>query len=138
MIERFAEALKPAEIKLWRFEDFPGNADTIFRDLAFGIDATNQTVGARAERPSFSEPAVAALEAVSSQLGPRAAVGLVNAIADRLPKGSRKGEYPAFDPWSEGDHRKLSALYAEDCAAIPARYWLIPPGGAAKKHVAAA
>lgn len=140
MIERFAKVLKPAEIKLWRFEDFPGNAETIFRDLAFGIDAADLSVGTRAERPSFSEAAVAALEVVSSKLGPKVAIGLVNAITDRLPKGSGEGEYPAFDPWSEEEHRNLSALYAEDCAKIPARYWLIPPGGAVaeKKRIAAA
>ena len=140
MIERFAAALKPAEIKLWRFEDFPGNAEAIFRDLAFGIDAGDQSVGAKAERPSFSEPAVVALETISKRLGAKAAVQLVDSITERLPKGSRKGEYPAFDPWSAEDHQKLSALYDQDCAAIPARYWLIPPGGSVseKTRVAAA
>jgi hypothetical protein len=140
MIARFVAALKPKEVKLWRFEDFPASAETIFRDLAFDIDPGEQSVSAQAERPSFSEPAVAALETISARLGPKAAIELLEPITARLPKGRGKGEYPAFDPWSPDDHQRLAALYDQDCAAIPSRYWLIPPGGsmAEKKRVAAA
>ncbi len=139
MIERFAAALKPAEIKLWRLEDFRDHGEAVFRDLAFGIDAGKQDGDARAERPSFSEPAVTALETLSMRLGPKVAADMVDEITRRLPKGSGKGEYPAFDPWSDEEHARMAALYDEDCAAIPPRYWLIPPGGTAeKKRVAAA
>jgi hypothetical protein len=140
MIERFAAALKPAEIKLWRFEDFRDHGDAVFRDLAFGIDPGGPDVDTKAERPSFSEPAVTVLETLSTRFGPKVAAEMVSEITQRLPKGSAKGEYLAFDPWSEEDHARMAALYDEDCAAIPPRYWLIPPGGAAaeKKRVAAA
>jgi hypothetical protein len=139
IIERFAEALKPAEIKLWRFEDFRDGSDAVFRDIAFGV-APEQDAEVKSERPSFSEPAVTVLETLASRLGPKAAADLVNEISQRLPKGSGKGQYPPFDPWSPEDHEMLAALYDEDCAAIPSRYWLIPPGGAAatKKRVAVA
>lgn len=140
MIERFADALQPAEIRLWRFEDFRGNADAIFRDLAFGVEPGEEDQGSKAERPSFSEPAVTVLETLSARLGAKKAAELVDEITEKLPKGSGKGEYPAFDPWDEADHARMTELYDEDCAAIPARHWLIPPGGAAteKKRVAAA
>lgn len=140
MIERFAAALKPAEIKLWRFEDFRDNGDVIFRDLAFGIDPGPEDVDSKAERPSFSEPAVTVLETLSARLGPKVAADMVAEISQRLPKGSGKGEYHAFDPWSDEDHARMAALYDADCAAIPSGYWLIPPGGAVaeKKRVAAA
>jgi len=32
----------------------------------------------------------------------------------------------------------MAALYDQDCAAIPAHYWLIPPGTAAEKNRVAA
>src|ERR1700743_3467596 len=73
MIERFSAALKPAEIKLWRFEGFRDNLDASFRDLAFGAEPGQQTVGAKAERPSFSEPAVTVLNTLSARLGPKTA-----------------------------------------------------------------
>jgi hypothetical protein len=139
MIERFAEALEPAEIKLWRFEDFRDNGEAVFRDLAFGIEPGDHGGNPKAERPSFSEPAVAVLETLASRLGPKVAAEMVNEISQRLPKGSGKGEYSAFDPWSAEDHAYMAALYDEDCAAIPSHYWLIPPGGVvAKDRVAAA
>jgi hypothetical protein len=138
MIERFAAALKPAEIKLWRFEDFRDHSEAIFHDLAFGAEPGQATVDSKAERASFSEPAVTVLETLSSRLGPKMAAELVAEITDRLPKGSGKGEYPAFDPWSDEEHARMAALYDKDCAAIPPRYWLIPPGGAAEKRRVAA
>jgi hypothetical protein len=138
IIERFADSLRPAEIKLWRFEDFRDNSGAVFRDIAFGVEP-EQDADVKAERPSFSEPAVTVLEALSSRLGPKAAAELVNEISERLPKGSGKGQYPAFDPWSPEDHERLAALYDEDCAAIPSQYWVISPGGVAttKKRIAA-
>jgi hypothetical protein len=139
MIERFANALNAAEIKLWRFEDFRDSGPVVFRDIAFGIDSAPQEAESKAERPSFSEPAVTMMEMIASRFGPKVAAEMVEEIGERLPKGSGKGEYPAFDPWSAEDHVRMAALYDEDCAAIPASHWLIPPGGAvAKKRVAAA
>jgi hypothetical protein len=138
MIEHFAAALKPAEIKLWRFEDFRDNGAAVFRDLAFGVDPGQPGADSKAERPSFSEPAVTVLETLSSRLGPKVAAEMVGEISQRLPKGSGKGEYPAFDPWSDEDHARMAALYDADCAAIPKGYWLIPPGEAAQgKRMAA-
>jgi len=138
IIERFATALKPAEIKLWRLEDFRNNGDAVFRDLAFGVEPGDQGGNPKAERPSFSEPAVAVLETLAARLGPKVAAEMVNEISQRLPKGSGKGEYPAFDPWSAEDHARMAALYDQDCAAIPSHYWLIPPGAAAAKDRVAA
>ena len=128
MIERFAAALDPAEIKLWRFEDFRDNSSAIFRDLAFGIGSTTSSGESKTERPSFSEPAVIALETLSERVGATTAAKLVETLTERLPKGTGKGQYPAFDPWSADDHSRMAELYEEDCAAIPAKYWLIPPG----------
>jgi hypothetical protein len=128
MIRRFSAALRPVETKLWRFEDFRQQSDAIFDALAFGVDVGEQPEQPKAERPSFSGAAVSALEAIAKRHGQKTAAELVNAVSEGLPKGAGKGEYPAFDPWSADEHRSMAKLYDEDCAAIPAKYWLIPPG----------
>jgi len=81
---------------------------------------------------------MALIRAPFSALGPKVAAEMVNEISQRLPKGSGKGEYPAFDPWSAEDHARMAVLYDQDCAAIPSHYWLIPPGAAAAKDRVAA
>ena len=128
MIRRFSAALQPAEVKLWRFEDFREQSDHIFKALAFGVEAGKQPEQPKAERPSFSGAAVTVLETLAKRHGPKAAAELVDAVSEGLPKGSGKGEYPAFDPWAAEEHRSMIGLYDEDCAAIPAKLWLIPPG----------
>jgi hypothetical protein len=128
MIGRFVAALQPAEVKLWRFEDFRQHSDSIVKALAFGADVGEQPEQPKAERPSFSAPAVSVLETVAKRHGLKTAAELVNAVSEALPKGSGEGEYPAFDPWTEAEHESMTSLYNEDCAAIPAQYWFVPPG----------
>jgi hypothetical protein len=128
MVRRFVAALQPAKVRLWRFEDFRLHSDRIFQELAFGYDASKQIHEPKAERPSFSGAAVSVLEMIAKRHDPETAAGLVGAVNEALPKGSGKGEYPAFDPWSAEERGSMATLYDEDCAAIPAEYWLIPPG----------
>jgi hypothetical protein len=128
MVRRFCEALEPDEVKLWRFEDFRQQSEQVYRELAFGQGVDDVPEDDRVERPSFSGAAVSALEAVASRLGPESAAGLVDSISQALPKGSGKGQYPAFMPWSDADSHAMTRLYDEDCAAIPAKMWLAPPG----------
>jgi hypothetical protein len=128
MVRRFVAALQPAQVRLWRFEDFRQHSDRVFRELAFGYDISKQTHEPRGERPSFSGAAVSVLEAIAKHHDPQTAAGLVDTVSAALPKGAGKGEYPAFDPWSADEHNSMAALYDQDCAAIPTGYWLIPPG----------
>ena len=141
MIGRFVAALQPAEVKLWRFEDFRQHSDSIFKALAFGADVGKQPEQPKAERQSFSAAAVSVLETLAKRHGPKTAAELVDAVSEGLPKGPGKGEYPAFDPWTAAEHQSMTSLYDEDCAAIPAKYWLVPPGapvGAEKRSQVAA
>jgi hypothetical protein len=140
MLQQYIEALQPAEVKLWRFEDFRQTSSRIARELAFGTDLDEEAVEPKAERPSFSGAAVDVLETLAHHLGPMATAGLVESISETLPKASGKTGYPPFDPWTADEHREMAALYDADCASIPAKYWLIPPGssvGAQKKRVQA-
>jgi hypothetical protein len=128
MVQRFVAALQPAKVKLWRFEDFRQQSEPVFNALAFGVETAKQPEQPRAERPSFSGAAVSVLETLAKRHSPKTAAELVGAVSDSLPKGSGKGEYPAFDPWGAEEHASMVKLYDEDCAALPAEYWLIPPG----------
>jgi hypothetical protein len=128
MVQRFAAALQPAKIKLWRFEDFRRQSDRVFRELVFNCDTGPQPHEPKAERPSFSGAAVKVLETIAKRHDQKTAAGLVGAVSESLPKGLGKGEYPAFDPWGGEEHASMAKLYDEDCAALPAEYWLVPPG----------
>jgi hypothetical protein len=128
MVQRFAAALQPARVRLWRFEDFRQHSDRVFCELAFDCDTGKSPHEPKAERPSFSGAAVSVLEMLAKRHSPKTAAELVSAVSEGLPKGSGKGEYPAFDPWSAEERGSMATLYDEDCAAIPAEYWLIPPG----------
>jgi len=140
LIRRLQAALKPVEVKIWRFEDFRGHEDSVLKAIAFGADAGIKMEESKVERPSFSGAAVSILDMVSARLGPAAAAELVGPVSDILPKGAGKSHYPAFDPWSADDRRAMASLYNEDCGSIPDSMWLIPPGvgTAEKKRVAAA
>jgi hypothetical protein len=128
LIRRLQAALKPADVKIWRFEDFRGHEDSVLKAIAFGADAGAKTEEAKVERPSFSGPAVSILEMISTRLGPSAAAQLVGPVSDILPKGTGNGHYPSFAPWEVDDRRAMASLYDEDCAAIPGSMWLIPLG----------
>jgi hypothetical protein len=127
LVRFFSEALKPAEIKLWRFEDFREQSDRVCRELAFGREVDEAAEDSRLERASLSGAAIKALETVAVRLGPSAAAGLVSTMNDALPKGKGKGEYPAFEPWSDEERRTMIKLYDEDCRSIPDSYWIVPP-----------
>jgi hypothetical protein len=128
LIKRLQAALKPTEVKIWRFEDFRGHEDSVLKAIAFGADAGAKTEDSKVERPSFSGPAVSILETISARLGPAAAAGLVGSVSDILPKGTGNGRYPSFDPWGADDRRAMASLYDEDCKSIPDDMWLIPLG----------
>ncbi|MGQ0483934.1 MAG: hypothetical protein ACT4SY_01065 [Hyphomicrobiales bacterium] len=124
LLESFRESLKPAEIKIWRFESFFENSDAVMRAMAFQLGGVFDGDSLNAvTRPSFSHAAVEALQLIADRIGPDAANRLVMPITRNLPKGK---DYPAFDPWTEEERSMWREKYERDCRQIPNSYWLLP------------
>ena len=124
LLESFRESLRPAEIRIWRFESFFKHSDAIVRAIAFQPGGVFDSASLNAvTRPSFSHAAVEALQLIADHIGPDAASRLVIPITRSLPKGEG---YPAFDPWTEEEHSMWREQYQRDCGQIPASYWLLP------------
>lgn len=131
VVARMEQALRPARTRVWRLEDFRAHADHVVSDLAFGEPVRLRVDSARSERQSFSQLAVDTLHLVAESQGAEVASALVRPVADALPKSQDR---PAFAPWAPEHVSRLRARYAEDCRAVPADRWVVPPalsGGAA-------
>ena len=121
VVSQMAEALAPAGLVIWQYEDFTRHADVIIRKLAFDLDRPlPPPLGRGAHRPSMSAKAFDVLATVADQHGPEIAAALVRFVDEALPKGEL---YPAFDPWDEHEKAALRAMYREDCRSLPVPIW---------------
>jgi len=125
MVRRFADALRPDAIRLWRYEDFRPLSDRIVRDLAFDVEVSEKAAKAETlEHPSFSQTSVDILEMIADRFGASVAGELINSVPKILRKGDR---YPAYNPWDDENRGTMANLYEEDYRSFPDDIWLVRP-----------
>jgi hypothetical protein len=125
LLANFEQNLRPTQTVIWRYEDFRKNAKQILNALCFdaGIELAPPG-GENPEYPSFSQTTIDALGVLAEHLDPAIANALIDSIGKKFPKSdTRKG----YEPWAKSEVRLLQRLYRDDCHAIDAGKFLIPP-----------
>jgi len=120
---RVTTVLQPSAQKIWLYEDFRANAETIVRALAFDFAGALDFDLPGDLKAAMSQAAVERLEKLSREVGPKAAGLQIRAVDAALPKAAGQS---AFSPWPESERGRLRSLYDEDCRALP-DVWLVRP-----------
>lgn len=122
LIRRLRVALPGANLKVWTFEDYVTDPNEVISALA-GIEHLTIPKVARPERTTrLSANAVAALE----ELQP-----LMLADQEKRAATARAAQLsgPAFDPLSDWEKARLTQIYEQDLAGIPASERLLKRQG---------
>lgn len=118
---RIATALPGADIRIWRYEEYPGHERAVL-SLLCGTDPGPVPEIPRPEATMTPTAArVAAIEAMP-RTGDRAA--WMAAVRATLSAPGAADEAP-YRPFSAAESARLAALYDEDCAALAAKGWLV-------------
>jgi hypothetical protein len=124
IIAAFCDSLRPAHVRLWRFEEAREDMDAIVRAIAFDFPGElNKAIGDQG-RYSLSQTAVDELHELAARKGPAAATKRLDEI--RSVFGDYANE-PSFKPWSQAEHRQWSQKYDADCRRISDSLWLVKP-----------
>src|SRR4029079_12786788 len=122
IISSFRESLKPAHVKIWRFEDARKDMDAFVRTIAFDLKGDKYVRPNQSGRFSLSHKAISELHQMATVAGQEAATIRLNEIRSRF---SIYSDEEPFRPWSESDMRRWTQKYDEDCARIDGDLWLI-------------
>jgi hypothetical protein len=122
LLQRMIDALQPASVIVWRYEDFKDHEEKITSELVFGsLQAVNREVSTTL-KSSMSDEAVRLIEILIGRCGRRLTAQLVP-IIDRMYAKERG--YAPFSPWSPEQREQLRQLYESDVRELP-RSWLFP------------
>jgi hypothetical protein len=124
MISTFRQSLRPAHVKIWRFEDARDKTDAIVRAIAFDLKEDLYVKPNSRGRISFSQNAINELHQIAAEAGQEAATKRLHEIRSNYAIYSDKAP---FRPWSEAETRQWSQKYDDDCARIDDDLWLIKP-----------
>lgn len=119
LIGRLQDVFPAVRWRVWRYEDYPGNATAILNAL-LGDAAGLVKLGMGVAHPGLSQHAHAALMAEASQLseqGEGAAMKRAAALRTAFPKGR---QHPAFQPFDAPTLERSATAYARDQAVIAA------------------
>lgn len=127
VLSEIATVFPSSPIVVWRYEDFRGNRQLIFDELAGKRLETQWVLSDATIRRSLSHEAVERIEAFGRRLGNFAAKRLLQLVVSRVEARMPAATSNLFDPWTENERERLQELYAEDLSEIgkDARYRLI-------------
>lgn len=116
LLRRIVDALQPAKVVVWRYEDFNEHEEEITADLAFGFPENLNREVRTDLKSSMSHKAVQVIESLIPRCGRRATAQLVP-IIDRMYSKNRG--YASFSPWSSDEREALRKLYEADVTELP-------------------